>query len=281
MLAMLVKLVSPSACCPICVNRKHSLAAIYGVFLDGGNAHTSSGGAVSWTVTAGINDNIQGAGTYTLQFAVVPSTNMTGVASVSGWQMGNTKWAVGASNISASRTGTIAAALPGANPGSVFIKVDGSTTLDTRTFTTTVTNNFENQNFLDETYIINPSHEWTINGYQGVVNYLNTNTNYPTFVRVTNRSTISAEVYVNAWDDSGNMDTCTLTTIPAGQTKLYWAADIKALMSGITTTSFAALFTVAAPAGMVHFTAVQKDAVNGGQRVLPVYANGAAGAWGY
>lgn len=156
--------------------------------------------------------------------------------------------------------------------GTLTITVDGSTVMETRAFTGSAVLNFDGATEIDETYNLGTTHTWDINGWQGMVNYMNANPNYITFIKISNSSTTqTAQVFVDVFDDDGNVyNTLTLTSIGPKSTQIYRAAEIQEALS-IPGDAFSALFTTTVSPAQITATAVQKDVTMGGQRVLPIY----------
>ena len=179
------------------------------------------------------------------------------------------------------------------NPA-VGISVDGTTVLEDRNFTVATSLNMVDIQFND-----NPDmtirrgntliaagvvtlgaaadgiYSWAHNCYAATTPYINQSATYLTFMKFYNNSTLDASVIVDATPDDGTGAVTNQTlsqTIPAGTVGFFRASDI-ATELGITAEAFAMRFIITAPANQVFGTVVQKSAI--GQRVLPLYSNGA------
>ncbi|MCK5219711.1 hypothetical protein KAR10_09315, partial [bacterium] len=152
--------------------------------------------------------------------------------------------------------------------------VDGTTILNTRSFTATIDVNFEEASQTDEALLSGQAAgEWNMNGWQGTLPYMwaSSTASEDTFIKIFNNSTLDADVSVDVNSDDGTVTaTVTLAQIPAGTVGIYWANDI-ATDAGITVPgAFAGIFTVNAPTNSVTAMANQKRA-GGVDRVIPVY----------
>ena len=222
---------------------------------------------------AAIDDDIVLAVADELTLTLTPSTDMGGVESVALLGLTDTTFTDDQAVLVIDGV-TLA-------DGTLIITIDGSTVLETRSFTGSASLNFDGADEIDETYNLGTTHTWDINGWQGMVNYMNADPNYVTFIKISNSSTTqTSEVFVDVFDDDGNVyNTLTLTSIGPKSTQIYKAADIQESLS-IPGNAFSALFTTTVSPAQITATAVQKALVDGGQRVLPVYS-GSAGALSY
>ncbi len=184
------------------------------------------------------------------------------------------------------------------------LTVDGTTAINTRSFTTSVIGKPASSKYFTITYLnAGAAGQWTLNGLQVKVPYIALNqSGYVSFIKIVNNSSLDAAVTadITLWKYSATASIDTLAdwaattkssvglgTSKAGSTMTISATDIKnKLLSSAsfdlgTDAYHAAMnLVVNAPENEVHITAFQKDTV--GRTVIPIlYDNGSttARAW--
>ena len=171
----------------------------------------------------------------------------------------------------------IACAQGAADDKQLVVFVDGTTTLDTRTFNTTASIDFSDEP--GDATLINDqlSHTWTMNGWQGTIPYLYaaSDASEDTFFKIYNDNSVAADVTIDVTNDDGTVTASVdLTQIPANNVGIFWANDI-ATSAGLTVPgAFAGKLTVNAATAGISVMANQKRP-GGVDRVIPVYTTDA------
>jgi len=188
--------------------------------------------------------------------------------------------------------------------GAIFyFVVDGTTVLDTGTYTATLKVKDDARSadgFQDEALASNTVSTWNINGYQAMIPYFNGES----WVRFINSSSTEAEIFVELFDDKGNSkeidvtanvlpsvpeaewDTNAPTRLVGKGAQVYFGSEIlkhqgqgKTASGEVYTGEFEntqrlrAVFTVTAPNENVEATGFQKSPSTGNDRPLTIYEN--------
>lgn len=168
----------------------------------------------------------------------------------------------------------------------VLIGVDGTTTLSTQIWPLDVLLDFNDTDFTDVSSTHTDFITWTINGYQGVIPWLDTRSTVPMYCLVNNTTDAAATIFLDVLSYDTNpggavADTyqgLNIGSVPqeassllkfVGETVSLEGTDTVLDFGGVNT-RYSAMLTATAAAGGVHINCNQTDP-HGSKRMTPVF----------